>query len=258
MNKLFAIGAVIAPVLLAWALGYFKIPDAVDLIEYSSSGTELINLQDKLASSLKIQANDKPVEKLSIHTVHFANTSSKNLQKFQVAFEVKTSPDTELVASAIKGPKNYSDSLIKRVDETKMSATYVIDFVNVQTNGDYFTASFLLSGSPPESITPISLTPGVGFLDVKKNWKTDAAAAGILISIFVGYALILWQAYRRGKKQEKARQEKFEQNLTSYFASNFSLTPDQACERTKELSVLRDSVFKPENWLKKWLKTWLA
>lgn len=261
MNKLITyIATAIVPVFLTWALGYVKAPDAVDLIDYSSGGTELIDSQEKLTSSLKIQANNKPVDKLSIYNVRFANNSSRNLQKVQIEFKIKVAPDGELVASAIKGPQNYSDSLIKKVGESKTSATYTIEFMNVATknSSDYFTASFLFSGPPPESIIPVSLSPSVGFIDAKDNSKADIVVSTILASLVLAYIAFIWWAISSGRKEGKVRQEKFEKGVTSYLAANFSLTAEQAGKKTKELLVLKDSIFKPESRIKKWAKTWLS
>lgn len=261
MNKLFTyLGTAIVPVFLTWALGYVTFPDSINLIDYSVSGTELINAQEKLTSSLKIQANDKPIEKLSIYNIRFANYSSKNLQKVQVEFKVKLEPGTELLASAIKGPQNYSDSLLKKTGETKTSVTYTIDFINVasKNSGEYFTASLLFSGSPPVVVTPISLTPGVGFIDAKENNKENIVAAITLALVIIAYIAFIWWAIVSGKKEGKARREQFEQNLTSYFAEKLSLSSDSAMETTKAVLIINDRVFKPDSWLKKKLKNWLS
>lgn len=259
MNKVITyIATALVPVFLTWALGYIKAPDSVDLIDYSSSGTELINSLEKLGSSLK--ANDKSVERLSIYNIRFANNSSRNLQKVQVEFKIKSEQGSEVVASAIKGPKNYSDSLIKKVRETKTSATYVIDFINVATkgSGEFFTASFLFSGPPPESITPVSLTPSVEFIDAKENSKTDIIGTAILVVFLIVYVAFIWWVIQSGKREGKARQEKFEQGIADYLASNFSLTAKETAEKAKELVTLKDAIYKPENRLKKQVRKWLS
>ena len=261
MNKiLIYIATAIVPVFLTWALGYVKAPDSVDLLDYSAGGTELINSKDQLTSSLKMQVGNKPIEQLSIYNIRFANNSSKNLQRVQIEFKIKAPASSELVASAIKGPQDYSDALIKKVNETKISATYTIDFINVATKGsrDYFTASFLFSGQPPETITPVSLSPSIGFIDAKENSKADIIAT-LVISLFVLlYSAFIWWVIVSGKREGKVKREKFEQELISYLSAKFSLSPEQAAERTKELIVLNDSVFKPESRFKKWIRSWLS
>ncbi len=259
MNKLITyIATALVPVFLTWALGYIKAPDSVDLIDYSSSGTELINSLGKLGSSLK--ANDKSVERLSIYNIRFANNSSRNLQKIQVEFKIKSAEGSEVVASAIKGPKNYSDSLIKKVGETKTSATYLIDFMNVATKspGEFFTASFLFSGPPPESITPVSLTPSVEFIDAKENSKTDIIGTSIVVVFLIVYVAFIWWAIQSGKKEGKVRQEKFEQGIAAYLGTKFSLSAERTEETSKEIVALRDAIYKPENRLKKRVREWLS
>lgn len=261
MNKIITyIATAIVPVFLTWALVDVKAPDSVDHIDYSSGGTELINSKEQLTSSLKIQAGDKPVEKLSIYNIRFANNSSKNLQKLQVEFKIKAPPGSELLASAIKGPQDYSDSLIRKVNESKSAATYSFEFINVAPNisRDYFTASFLFSGEPPESITPVSLSPSVGFIDSRENNKVDIIATAIIITFLFLYLAFIWWAIASGKKEGRARQEKFEQEVASHLNAKLSLPGDQATQITKELMVLKDSIFKPDSRLKKWLKTWLS
>lgn len=260
MKKIFTyIATALIPVLLTWTLGYFKVPDSVDLVDYSAGGAELINSQEQLTSSLKIQVGDRSVEKLSIYNVRFSNNSSKNLQKVQVEFKINAPSNSELVASAVKGPQDYSDSLIKKVSESKYSATYTFDFINVATKNsrDYFTASFLFSGPPPEFITPVSLSPSIGFVDAKENSKADIIVGAVIGIFILLYSALIWWAISTGKKEDKIKQQKFEQVLIPHLASKFSLPHDLAVERTQELVALKDSVFKPENRIKKWLKGWV-
>ena len=264
MRRLFpylgAILVAIFPVFLTWALGYWKAPDSVDLVDYSSSGTELINSQEKLTSSLKIQANDKSVEKLSIYNVHFINRSSKNLKNIQIEFKIKSALGSELVASAIKGPENYSESLIKKIGESKSSATYTIAFMNVvkKRSSDYFTASFLFSGQPPDSIIPVSLSPNVEFIDAKNNSKADVIAIiGVVLIVFVEVIFIWWLIYR-GNKEGRIRREQFEDSIGTYLSLRFRLPLGQAEHGAKEIAILKDIIFKPEGRLKKWIKSWLS
>lgn len=261
MSKFLAyIATALVPVFLAWALGYVKIPDSVDFIDYSASGAELINSQEQLTSSLKIQAGDKPIEKLSIYNIRFANNSSKNLQKVQIEFKISAPLGSELIASTINGPQDYSDSLVKKIGESKKSVTYTIDFINVTTKSsrDYFTASFLFSGPPPEVVIPISLSPSIGFVDAKENSKTNILATSIMIILLVFYIAFIWWAISSGKKEGKIRQEKFKKEMINFFSSNFSLSNEIASEKAKEVLSLKDSVFKPETRLKKWFKNWLS
>lgn len=261
MNKVLGyVLTALVPVLFAWALGYAKLPDSVDLLDYSAAGAELINSKEQLASTLKIEAGSKRVEKLSIYHVRFKNNSSRNLQNVRVEFKIKTAPDGELVASVIKGPQDYSDSLVKKISESRDSATYTIDFINVsnKSSRDYFTASFLFSGDVPESVAPVSLSPGIAFIDAKENNKEDTVFIIIVVFLAIVYGAVVWWVITHGNKEGRVRRAKYEQEVIDYLVTRLSLLHDDAVQRAQELMVLKDAVFKPEWRFKTWLKGWLG
>lgn len=253
------IATAIVPVLLAWVLGYAKIPESVDLIDYSSSGAELINSTETITSTLKIEANGRNVQKLSIYNLRFANKSNKNLQKVQVEFRAN-GENSELIASTIKGPKNYSETLINKLSESKSGATYQLEFINVSdmNPGEYFTASFLFSGEPPISIDPVALSPGIGFANTKGNSKAEYVVASIFILALAIYAYFLWMIDTYNSKRHAIKEEEYQNELSTFIHQRFSLSYDDSKECTKEITQLRVNIFKPDNRIKSFLKKLLV
>lgn len=258
MRSIKYIIAALGPVLLAWILGIVNLPESTYFLDYSRGGSELLDLSDELKKEVKVlvgKSNDTK-EKLSLYNVHFINKGTKHLGKIKVSFAIEDKDGTELIASTLQGPENYPKGSISRASSNKNEIAFVIDYINRSGSQarNYFTASFLFSGSAPEAITPISNEKGIEFRPASENTR-DEWIVGITFT--VGLVLYIWFLWFINKKSNIKLEEKnnnYKAKLKDYFSEELGMASEDSIRYINEIEAIRDKVYKPPGVIKKFIR----
>jgi hypothetical protein len=124
------------PVILAWMLGFIKLPETTYYLDYSVGSSKLLDLNDELKRDVKVLVGSDEKDQLSLYSVHFINKSGKHFGKSKITFKINGIPKgSELIASSLQGPENYPDSsIIKKIDGSG-EVIYSLDYINRKTRG---------------------------------------------------------------------------------------------------------------------------
>ncbi|MEQ1635955.1 MAG: hypothetical protein ABL903_04635 [Methylococcales bacterium] len=249
--------SVILPVLLAWLLGYVQFPESTYFLDYSRGGSDILNLDEELKKNIVVLVGGNKKEKLSLYSVHFINESLKHHDKIDISFVIDPKDGTELIASTLQAPENYPKDSIKKISATQNEVKFSLDHVNRAGNQarNYFTASFLFSGSAPVSITPESHEKGVEFRLASENTKNIA-----YISIFIFYITFFCFLWWITKKMNLKLEEKsivYKQNLKKYLSENLLINIELLDSSVQEIERIHDQAYKPSGFIKKSIKSWL-
>lgn len=257
MARLFKYGiTALGPVFLAWILGIFTLPESTFFLDYSSGGSELMDLSDELKKKVRVFVGKEQKEKLSLYSVHFINRSAKHFEKMEVSFLIDSKNDTELIASTLHGPENYPDGLIHKESEGKNEIVFVLDHINRAGTQprNYFTASFLFSGAPPDGITPISHAKGIEFRPANENTK-DIWLMGLMGGTFlVLYIWFIWWITKRSNIKLAEKKELYAHELRIFLQKEFALTQERAASILQEIERVRDRVYKSPGVIRKFIR----
>lgn len=258
MRSIKYIIAALGPVLLAWVLGIVNLPESTYFLDYSRGGSELLNLSDELKKEVKVlvgKNNDKK-EKLSLYNVHFINKGTKHLGKTKISFVIDDKDGTELIASTLQGPENYPKGSISRVPGNKSEISFVVDYINRSGNQarNYFTASFLFSGSAPETVTPISNEKGIEFRPASENTRDEWIVGTIFTIGLVLYIWFLWFVNKKSNIKLEEKNNKYKAKLNDYFAEKLGVESKDSIKYINEIEAIRDSVYKPPGAIKKFIR----
>ena len=248
----------LGPVLLGWLLGIVNLPERTYFLEYSRGGAELLDLSDELKKEVKVivgKDNDT-MEKVSIYNVHFINRGTEHLGKIKVSFVIEGRGGTELIASTLQGPENYPKSSISRVAGTKDEISFVIDHINRagDQSRNYFTASFLFSGSAPEAITPISNEKGVEFRPSSENTKNVWIIAIMAIVIFGFYIWFLLLVSKKANIRIEEKKGKYRAKLKDYFSDNLNIAVEDSEKHIDEIELIRERVHSTPGVIKTFIR----
>lgn len=250
------VGVALGPVLLAWALGYFKLPETTAYLDYSTSSSRLLQIDSSLRKNVSISVGDEEVSELFLYSLHFINDSGKNFPKTKVSFQVHPSDSSQLISTSLKGPENYSQSLISEVATSNQNRiAYTLEMINIagDQNPDYFTANFLFAGQLPESILPTTHSVGTEFrpyTDSKNQWLVGF---GFLVFISLYIYFLFWMNKRFDAKFD-AKILKFKEKLSIWFSEELLLDDETSSQYADLVEKKRKETFNPSGWLKRKLK----
>lgn len=246
----------IGPVLVAWALGFFKLPETTAYLDYSITSSELLQMDSSLRKEVSVLVDQNEVSELYLYSLHFVNNSGRNFGKTKVSLHITPSDDSELISTSFKGPENYSASLINKLESgEKHLIIYELDLINIagEQSPDYFTANFLFAGGLPLSVIPTTHNSGTEFRpfqDSKNQWF----GVLVLVTTVFSYFAFLWWMNKRFDAQFDAKKGEFKLSVESWFSNHFEMDANQCKQFSEAIEAQRKQVFHPPGWIRRKLK----
>lgn len=258
MRSIKYIIAAIGPVLLAWILGVVNLPESTYFLDYSRGGSDLLDLSDELKKEVKVLVgkDNNTKDKLSLYNIHFINNGTKHLGKIKVSFVIENKDGTELIASTLQGPDNYPKSSISRLPSNKNEIIFLIDYINRSGNQarNYFTASFLFSGSAPETITPISNEQGIEFRPASENTKNEWIVGTTFTVVLILYFWFLWFVNKKSNIRFEEKNNNYKAMLKDYFSEEMGISNEDTINYINDIEAIRKKVYKPQGVIKKFIR----
>ncbi|MCG6312814.1 hypothetical protein K6U52_05845 [Vibrio vulnificus] len=246
----------LAPVVLAWGLGYLKVPESTAYLDYTVTTSELLQIDTSLRKDMSITVGENDVSELFLYSLHFINESGKNFSKTKISFQVENSDASQLISTSFKGPKNYSPSLISEIPtKNKDQVSYELELINIasESNSNYFTANFLFAGELPISVLPTSHSVGTEFrphANTDEKWLTRFGAT---IAVLL-YAAFFWWMNKKMDAKYDEKKNVFKKNMTVWFNEKLELSDEKAKEYADQVEKERTNAFVSPSWMKKKLQ----
>ena len=132
----------------------------------------------------------------------------------------------------------------------------MIDYINRSRNHarSYFTASFLFSGSAPETITPISNEKGIEFRPVSENTRNEWILGTIFTIGLVLYIWFLWLVSKKSNIKFEEKNNTYKIKLKSYFSEKCGISNEDSIKYINEIETIRNKVYKPPGAIKKFIR----
>ncbi|ELI5382490.1 hypothetical protein CGG78_22925 [Vibrio parahaemolyticus] len=250
----------LGPVLLAWGLGYFKLPETTAYLDYSTTSSRLLQIDSSLRKNVSISVGNEEVSELFLYSLQFINDSGKNFPKTKVSFQIQPNESSQLISTSLKGPENYSQSLISEVATNNQNQiAYTLEMINIagEQNPDYFTANFLFAGQLPDSILPTTHSVGTEFRPYKNSANQWLVGFGFVIFISL-YVYFLFWMNKRFDAQFDAKKLEFKQKVQEWLSKELALGEEQSYQYADFIEAKRKETFHPGGWLKRKLKEMLS
>jgi len=246
----------ITPIFLSWILGYLKLPDDVNYLDYQDRGALVLDTNEKLTSDIEVLVKDKKITQLSTYSVSFINNSGRHFDKVRIEFNLVKSPKTKLLSSSIEGPDDFSISSMRKVEERDLLVVYEFDYIDRASDDDnnYFTVNMLFSGEPPKKINPISIKKGLKLRPKNDNPKNAILAILFTISLIFIYAFLIILSIKTGNKNGQKKEDAFVKNLEEYLLSFDSLNETEAKYTAEKIIEIRKSSYKSKSLIARYIK----